>query len=103
MAQPTTNHLREAITEIDSVSQGAFSEISTIAKLALESLETPTGAANPERMAYVLKVIWGKAIEAENYINCVAEGVACNYKDQAQRRRWDAQRKAGEASTGGRV
>lgn len=98
MTTATPDQLREAITEIDSMSQGAFTEISTIAMLTLKSLETPEGCADIDSIACVLSAIWGKAKDAENYINCMAEGVACNYKDQAMLRRWDANRKATESA-----
>lgn len=93
-ASASIERLRDAITEIDSMSQSAFSEIATIAKLALASLEKPEAYKNPEAMAHVLQAIWGKALDAENYINCIAEQVGCNYIDNAERRRWAAQRKA---------
>jgi hypothetical protein len=96
MTAATPAKLREAITEMDSMAQDAFSEIATIAKLALASLETPEGYSNIEGIARVLNFICGKALDAENYINCTAEGVGCNYKDQAMLRRWDAKRKARE-------
>ena len=101
MATPTTQQLRNAVTEIDTMAQGAFSEIAAIAKLALATLETPAAYIDPESMAILLNAIWGKAIDAENYINVEAEGVGCNYIDQAERRRSDARRKAREAASSG--
>lgn len=98
MAAATPAQLREAITEMDSMAQGAFSEIATMAKLALASLETPKGCDDIESIARVLSFICSKALDAENYINSMAEDVACNYKDQAMQRRWDAKRKAGEVA-----
>lgn len=103
MSTPTNDQLREAITEIDGMSQGAFSEIATIAKLALVSLETPAGCDDIDGIARVLMAIWGKALDAENYINCMAEGVACNYKDEAMLRRWAARREADETTTSRRA
>lgn len=94
MAAATPAQLREAITEMDSMAQGAFSEIATVARLALASLETPRGCDDIESIAHVLSFIWGKALDAENCINSTAEGVACNYKDQSMLRRFDAKRKA---------
>lgn len=101
MATPTTNQLREAITEIDSMSQGAFSEIAALAKLALASLETPAAYDDPEGMVYVLSAIREKAKATENLINCAAEDVGCNYKDEAMYRRWAAQSKASKTATNG--
>ena len=103
MTTPTTDQLREAITEIDCMAQSAFSEIATLARLVLHSLETKEPYNNPESLADVLTVIWGKALDAENYINCMAEGVGCNYKNEALHRRYEAQRKAGAATTSGRA
>lgn len=100
MATPTINQLRSTITEMDSLAQGAFSEIATIAKLALASLETPEAYANPERMASVLNAIWDRAVGSEDSINAMAEGVGCNYKDQDMGRRMDARRIAREAVYG---
>lgn len=101
MATPTTNQLRSTITEMDSLAQGAFSEISTIAKLALASLETPDAYINPGCMAIVLNAIWDRAVDVENSINAMAEEVGCNYKDEAMGRRMDAQRKARETTSSG--
>ncbi|NMM13592.1 MAG: hypothetical protein HHJ17_08660 [Rhodoferax sp.] len=101
MATPTTNQLRSTITEMDSASQDAFSEIATIAKLALASLETPDAYTNPECMAIVLNAIFDRAMDVENNINAMAEEVGCNYKDQAQRRRMDARSKARETTSSG--
>jgi len=94
MTTATPEKLRETITEMDSMSQGAFSEIATIAKLALASLETLEGCNDIDSIARILSAIWGKALDADSYINSMAEGVACHYKDEAMIRRWDARNKA---------
>lgn len=99
MATPTTQQLCNAVTEIDTMAQGAFSEIATIAKLALASLETPAAYIDPESMATILKAIWGKAMDAADHINAEAEGVGC--KDPVERRRSDARHKAREAALSG--
>lgn len=103
MTTATPVQLREAITEIDGVAHHVFSEIASMAELALASLETPEAYSNLDSIATVLTSIFNKALNADNHIDCRAEGVACNYKDQAQERRWDAQRKADEATTRGRA
>lgn len=103
MATPTTEKLREAISEMDCASQGAFSEIATIAKLALASLETPNAYIDPECIAVVLAALWGKALDAENHINGLASEVGCSYKDQKMILRWDAKSKADAALIGRRV
>ncbi|WP_296446990.1 hypothetical protein [Rhodoferax sp. UBA5149] len=97
---PTTEQLRVAVTEMHSMSQSAFTEISTFARLALASLETPQAYANIESLATVLSAIWGKAMDADNCIRAEAEGVGCNYVDEARRCRMDAERKASETTSG---
>jgi hypothetical protein len=112
MTTATIEHLREAftieqlratVTDIDSMSQTAFTEIATFAKLALDLLESPHSYQDPEILACVLESICGKAQDAENYINGMAEGVACNHKDQAMHRRFEAMRKARESASIGRA
>jgi len=100
MATPTTKQLRRTVTAMDSVAQGAFSEIAAIAKLALASLETPAAYADPESMGIVLTLILDKAMGAEDHINSLAEKVGCNYIDQAERRRSDARRQVRKVSLG---
>lgn len=84
--------LSDTIRVIDSLSQEGFSEISSIARLALAALETPDGYLNPEIIAQALRAIFGKAIDIKNSINCEAEGVGCHYVDDSLRRRNAAQR-----------
>ena len=88
---PEVQKLRNAVEFMDCLSQGGFSEIASIAKLALSSLETPDGYRHLDNIANALKAIWGKADDIQNCINSQAEEVGCNYVDDAQRRRWDAQ------------
>lgn len=88
--------LHAAITDIDCLSQGGFSEISAIAKLTLAALETPDGYHFSENVALALRAIWGKADDIENCINCRAEEVGCNYQDPARERRFAAHREASE-------
>ena len=97
--KPTTKQLCEAVTEMDSASQSAFTEIATIAELALLSLETPEAYVNPECLAIVLKAIRNKALDAENHINSTVEEVECNYKSQSRNRRMDARRQAKKATS----
>ena len=98
-----TEQLRDAVTDIDGMAQSAFGEIAAIAKLSLESLEKPETCDDPERIATVLSMIWSRALDAENYINCEAERVDCNYQDKALQRRMDARRQAREVTTEGMV
>ncbi len=82
--------LRDTVLSIDSLSQNGFSEIATIAKLALARLETPDGYRHLEDPAYALRAIWGNAENTENCINSAAVDIGCNYVDDAQRRRYEA-------------
>ena len=77
---PEVQNLRNAVELMDCLSQSGFSEISSIAKLALYHLETSDGYRH-----------------LDNIINSEAEQVGCNYVDDAQRRRWDVQRDAQRA------
>lgn len=95
----TTQQLCSAIVDMDRTAQGAFSQIGTMAQLALVSLETPEAYANLESMATVLKAICARAEDTENSINAMAEEVGCNYKDPAECRRFDARRRASKPLT----
>ncbi|MDB0569815.1 hypothetical protein LBW59_03380 [Ralstonia solanacearum] len=85
-------NLREAIQNIDALSQDGFSEIAAIAGLALSRLEMPEGLLHLEDVAYALQAIRGKAQDIKNCINGEAESVGCNYTDAAVQRRFDARR-----------
>lgn len=85
-------NLREAIQNIDALSQDGFSEIAAIAGLALSRLEMPEGLLHLEDVAYALQAIRGKAQDTKNCINGEAESVGCNYTDAAVQRRFDARR-----------
>ena len=100
MTTPSTKQLSETITEMDSASQTAFSEIATFAKMALESLEKPVDYADPERIAIVLKFIWCRALDAENHINAMAGDVGLDYVDKSMQRRIDARCPASKATSG---
>ena len=87
---PDIERLRSAITDIDAFSQGALSEIASIAKLALLWLEQPASYQDTEVIAHALSAILGKAKDYENLINCEAENVGCNWCDPATARRYAA-------------
>lgn len=86
--------LRTALINVDAFSQSAFSEIASIANLALLCLETPEGYRRMDDIANALVTIRNKANETENCINSQAEQVGCNYVDEVRQRRWDAERMA---------
>lgn len=94
---PEVQKLRNTVEFIDCLSQGGFSEIASIAKLALSSLETPDGYRHLDNIANALKAIWGKADDTQNCIGREAEQVGCDYTDDDQLRRWAAFRQAREA------
>ena len=89
--------LREAVNLMDCLSQDGFSEIASIAKMALAWLERPDSYGHMDNIADALKTIWGKADDVQNCINCQAEDVGANYIDENQRRRRAAQRQYRES------
>jgi hypothetical protein len=58
MSAPTDKQLRETIKLMDCLAQSGFSEISSIAKLALSYLETPDGYRHIDNIANALVAIW---------------------------------------------
>lgn len=101
MSNTTPEQLRTAITEMDGMAQSGFSQIAAIARLALAALETPSAyTTNTENIACALQTISGIAFDIENCINCSAEAVGCNYKDEALERRYAARRLAHESGRG---
>lgn len=86
--------LAEAIEIMDSLSQEAFQQIMSIAKLALLSLEYPDGHRNFTALAYALDAIQGKAEDTLNCINYEAEKVGRPWRDEAHERRCRASREA---------
>ncbi|MFT3905608.1 MAG: hypothetical protein QM718_04815 [Steroidobacteraceae bacterium] len=91
---PEVQKLRNAVEFMDCLSQDGFSEIESIANLALAYLETPAGYRHLDNIAHALLAIRNKASETENCINCEAEKVGCNHTDDAERRRMVAQYQA---------
>ena len=86
----TIKELGNAITTMDCISSIGFSEIASIAKLALLTLETPEGYRHIDNIAYALKAIASKAEDISEIIGCNAEAVGLNYIDDAWLRRLDA-------------
>ena len=99
MATPTIKQISEVITEMDCAAQGAFTEIATIAKMALESLEHQVGFVDPDRIAIILKFIWARSVDAENSVNSLASDVGLSYVDEAMHRRSDARHKAKKSTS----
>lgn len=92
--RPSYENLQDTINTIDSLSQDGFSEISTLAGLALKFMETPDAYLCPETISRIFRTIRLKADDIENVINCEAENVGCNYKDKSRERRYQARRAA---------
>lgn len=77
---PDVKRLRGVITDMGAISQGGFTDIATVAQMALLWLDSPNKAAHMEVVAQALKLIWCRAEDAENSINAVAEDVGCNFR-----------------------
>ena len=82
--------LKATIETMDALSQEGFSEISTLASVALKLMETPDAYLWPETIAQLLTTIGNKASIIEDHINSEAESVGCDYKDQSIERRYEA-------------
>lgn len=94
----TPEKLQGTIKDMDALAQDGFSEISAIAKLALAYMERPDSYNHRENIAHALTSIWGKADDTLNNISHEAEKVGCNFVDEAQNRRYAANRAAREAA-----
>ncbi len=86
--------LQSTITTMDCHSQNGFSEIATLASIALNLMETEQAYLSPETIAQLLTTIRDKAVETENIINVEAEEVGCNYVNEEAARRYEAKRAA---------
>lgn len=93
-ASVCSQKLRSVVKDMDCLSQDGFSQVASIAKLALRSLEHPEGHRRLEDLAQAFRAICLKAQDTQDYINAMAEEVGCNFIDIAERRRWEASRKA---------
>ena len=82
------HQLREAVTTMDSLSQEAFSEIASLAKMALALLEHSDAHLHLFDIGNALAAIRSKADDIKNCINCEADGVDASYVDAARLRRF---------------
>lgn len=82
----TINDLKQTVTAIDSLSQQGFSDIRSIARLALTALESPDRSSLDD-IARGLRIIWGITDDIENLINCEAENVGCDWMSEPVKRR----------------
>ncbi|TFW28582.1 hypothetical protein [Massilia horti] len=91
---------KSAVIDMDALSQGGFSKISSIARLALAALEGPKRPRKDEDIANALTAIWSIADDIENCINSRAEEVGANYVDDSLLRRQAATVQAPSADGG---
>ncbi|WP_297326100.1 hypothetical protein [Nitrosomonas sp.] len=89
---PEVEALRNKIIDIDALSQSGFSQIESIAHLALLSLQTPDGYRHIRDIAFALEAIRHKAQDIQSCINSTAEDVDCNYIDESKHLRMNAHR-----------
>lgn len=94
MSDPELNELRNAVEEMDCLAGVAFSEIGTIARLALAAMELPRTSKSIDLFASAFESIAARASAAENDVNVAAERVGCNYLDRASALRYAARRVA---------
>lgn len=92
MSVSEIDQLRNAVEEMDCFAGAAFSEIDTIARLALAAMELPRTSQSIDLFASALQAIAARASAAENDVNVVAEQVGCNYLDKARVLRYAARR-----------
>ncbi|WP_347275782.1 hypothetical protein [Candidatus Kuenenia sp.] len=76
--------LRTAVNNMDRLSQEVLSEIASIAKLASHRIKTLKLGYQLLDVDNALKAIWLRAEDIMNCINCEAEQVECNYKEDAE-------------------
>lgn len=96
--QATIRALQGTIMNMDSISQMGLNKITTIARMALLSLETPIGNMNTDYIAYAFEAIAHIAWDASESVNSLAEEVGCHDRDEAWQRRADAYRAAQKGS-----
>ena len=79
--------LQNAVSLMDAMAQGGFCKIEAIARLALASLEVPSGIRDPDSIAHALEAIRDLSLETRDCINATAEDVGHDYTDKAWERR----------------
>ncbi|MFT3818278.1 MAG: hypothetical protein QM750_11700 [Rubrivivax sp.] len=84
---PSTHQLRATVEFMDGLSQDGFSQIATIAKLVLKSMEAPEGNTDLGAIAVALQAIWSMAEHMESCVSSTAEQVGCGHEDEAKSRR----------------
>lgn len=89
-APPERNVLESTIIDMDAVTQGALKEIESVAKMALQWMESPDGVKHLEVVAHALRAIWSRAEQANEVIGHLATEVGCAWVDEESKRRYDA-------------
>ncbi|MDP4075226.1 hypothetical protein [Acidovorax sp. A1169] len=79
--------LRESVELMDAFSQDGFTEIATLARLALRSLEAPAGYLHLDDIGHALQAIHAAAVQARESIHDEAGRVDCGHVDEAAQRR----------------
>jgi hypothetical protein len=86
--------LRMTVADMDSLAHHGLSKIRAIAKLALNSLETPEGYLSMDEIAHTLEAIWFLSENTADCIYCQAEDAGISHKGDADHRRREAARAA---------
>ncbi|MCM2346118.1 MAG: hypothetical protein NDI95_05655 [Acidovorax soli] len=89
--------LQNALIDVDALASGGLASIETLARVALARLESPAAYRSLDWLAVVLETIAARALDTSSCINAEAERYGCNHVDEAQRRRWAAEREARDA------
>lgn len=84
------NRLHAAITDMDCLSQQAFSEIEVTAELLLRRMESPDFYKNMDMVADALTLISNRAQQGLESVGCEADSVGCGYIDSDRLRRQEA-------------
>ncbi|WP_412478957.1 hypothetical protein [Azonexus sp. IMCC34839] len=97
-ALPDSQKLMFTIETLEALAHDGFSNISSLASVALKLMETPDAYIQPEMIAKLLNTIRAKAEDMDNLIGSEAEAVGCvTYRDIAAERRYEARRAAAES------
>jgi hypothetical protein len=90
--------LQETINGIDCLCHTQLGQIEALTTTMLRAMETPKFWTHPMTLKETLCLIQYLATDLKNYVNCAAEDVGYNYRDEADderdRRIWDAFRAA---------
>ncbi|WP_156924333.1 hypothetical protein [Derxia gummosa] len=88
--------LHAVIEDMDAMAQDGFSRISSLVEVLLCAMESTTRYPSNSSIAHTLLTIQSIADDNENGVNSLAEDMGCNFIDDRQRARWNAEEKAEE-------